>query len=486
MHHGRADAEVGQLFEYFRRIALGTPAPAFLPRAISEQLRFGEYFQRRRVQPQARHGGRHGDSEAQGTCEKTREIVENLRLNILAAKQVEQQFTASGGLGGEQDARRACLEVRHQFRRRLFGAGIDAHRGRRDAGKILEGPGRLRGPFEGVQLNLLPARVGRQEFRWRQIHLRGVQDRPVPVMAQLFVAFDDTVPQTVQPRNGVVHVHEHAVRRQIFEQVRRPIEEQGQEVFDAAGRDPGTHVAVNGLLRQVAREAQAVAAAELPDRIGIQRRLARRQEFDAVQFVQGALGVRIEAPDAVDIAIQHVDSERGVRTHGKDVDQRTPYRDLAVRDDLRDGGISGQGQLSAQRFQIEAFADLDFEGVGLDVAAGRQTLQQRVDGDQPDTLSGARELRQGGEAAGGDVGMRGEGVVGQRLQIGEHPDAHGAAGKESNFIAQGFRLACALRDDDERCFRARRGLGDGERCRRAVELAPFDDGRLGVGQIGCE
>src|ERR1700736_6343419 len=101
---------------------------------------------------------------------------------------------------------------------------------------------------------------------------------------------------------------------------------------------------------------------------------------------------------------------------------------------------------------------MDLEGGGLDEAPGGQALQQRVDGDQPDTLPGARQLRQGGEPAGGDIRMSGEGVVGQGLQIRENSHTEATAGKESNFIAQGFRLARTLRDDDERPFRLYRGL----------------------------
>ena len=235
------------------------------------------------------------------------------------------------------------------------------------------------------------------------------------------MAFDDAVPQLGHGGCRIVHVDEDAVGRQILEQMRGALEEQRQEEFDAAGRDAGAHVAVNRLLRQIAGEAQAVAAAELAHGIGIQRRLARRQQLDAVQLVQGALRVRIEAPDAVDIAVQHVDSIGRVRAHGKHIDQRAAHREFAVRDDLRDGGISGQRQLRAQCLQIERLADMDLERVGLDIAARRQPLQQRVDGHQPDALAGARQFRQGGEPGRGDVGMRGEAVVGQGLQIREDP-----------------------------------------------------------------
>jgi len=159
VHHRRTDAEVRQFFEYLRRIALGAAAPALLPGAIPEQLRLGEYFQGGRVQPQARHGPRYGNPKIQRAGEKIRKIVENLGLNAASAKQIEQQFPASGGLGGEQDARGARLEVRRQLRRRLLGTRVDAHRGRRGAGEILRDSASLRGPFEGVQLNLRPGRV---------------------------------------------------------------------------------------------------------------------------------------------------------------------------------------------------------------------------------------------------------------------------------------------------------------------------------------
>jgi hypothetical protein len=221
-------------------------------------------------------------------------------------------------------------------------------------------------------------------------------------------------------------------------------------------------------------------------RLGIQRGLARRQQLDAIQFVQRALSVRIEAPDAVHVAIQHIDPVGCVRAHRKDVDQRTADGELAMCDDLRDGRVAGQRQLGAQRFQIQGFADMDLERVGLDEASRRQSLQQSVDGDQPDALARARQFRQGGEPRGGDIGMRGEAVVGQGFQIGKDSDIQGRAGKEANLIAQGLRVARILRDDDERPLRGRRRFRNGERRGGAVELAPFDDGRVGLWQIRSE
>ncbi len=83
------------------------------------------------------------------------------------------------------------------------------------------------------------------------------------VVTQLFMPLNDAVPQILYRGRGIVHIHEDAVGRQILEQMRGALEEQRQEVFDAARRYPCAHVAVDGLLRQIAGESQAVAAAEL-------------------------------------------------------------------------------------------------------------------------------------------------------------------------------------------------------------------------------
>ena len=276
----------------------------------------------------------------------------------------------------------------------------------------MNGSFRFGRPFEGPQIDLEPRGVLRAKFRRRQIQFRRIENRPTPIVAQLLVPVDDAAPRRIGCRTSLVDIDQDTARRQVFEEMRSAVEEQGQEELDAPRRLAGAHVAINRLLRQIARETQPVAAAKLAYRVRIQRRLARGQQLDTIQLVQRALRVRIEAPDAVDVAIQHVDSIRSVRAHGKNVDQRTAHREFAVCDDLGDGGISGQRQPRAQCFQIECLADMDFERIGLDVAAGRQSLQQRVDGDQPDAPSGARQFGKRREPGRGDIGMRGEAVVG--------------------------------------------------------------------------
>ena len=243
----------------------------------------------------------------------------------------------------------------------MLRARIDPHRRRCGAREILGGARGFRRPLEGSQLNLLPERVPGCELRRRQIDLRGIQDRPVPVVAQLFVTVDDSVPQALHGGGRIIHVHQHAVRRQVFEKMRGTLEEQRQKIFDATGRHARADVAVDRLLGQIAGKTRAIAPAELAHRVGIERCFARRQQLYAIQLVHRPLRVRIEAADAVDVAIEHVDSIRHVRTHREHVDQGSAHRKFAMGDDLRDGGISSERQLGAQCVEIQPLAHVNLE-----------------------------------------------------------------------------------------------------------------------------
>ncbi len=208
--------------------------------------------------------------------------------------------------------------------------------------------------------------------------------------------------------------------------------------------------------------------------------------MNPVQLVERALGVRVEAADAVDLPIQHIDPKGRLRAHGKHVDQRAADREFAVRHDLRDRGIPGQGQLGAQCIQIEGFVDVNLERVGLDVAARGQSLQQRIDGNQPHAVPRSRQFRQGGQASRRDVRVRGKGVIGQGFQIRKYMHAQIGAAKESNFLAQRFGVACALRNHDDRARGLCSGFGNCQRRGGAVQLAPFDLAHVVSGQDGIE
>ena len=206
----------------------------------------------------------------------------------------------------------------------------------------------------------------------------------MPIVAQLLVSLDDAVPQLVGQGARLLHVDQQAGWRQVFEQMRGPLEEQRQEILEAAGRVAEAHVAVHGVLSEIAGEAQAIAAAEFAHGVAMQRRLACRQQMNALQLVARALRIRIEMPDAVDVAIEHVDAIRRFGAHREHVEQRAANRELAVGDHLGDRRVAGHRQLSAQRVEVQRLPDMHLERIRLDVAARRQALHQRVDRDQPD------------------------------------------------------------------------------------------------------
>jgi hypothetical protein len=77
-----------------------------------------------------------------------------------------------------------------------------------------------------------------------------------------------------------------------------------------------------------------------------------------------------------------------------------------------------------------------------------------------------------------------EAVVRQRFQVGKHPDGEVLGCEKADLLAQGFRIARTLRNDDEGASRCRGRLGNRERRRRAIQLSPLDRGYVGVRQSG--
>src|ERR1039457_7346925 len=114
--------------------------------------------------------------------------------------------------------------------------------------------------------------------------------------------------------------------------MRGPVEKQGQKQLEASRGLTCADIAIYGLFRQIAGEAQTIAAAEFAHRIRIQRCFTGRQQLYPVQFIARALGVGIEMTDGLDVTVQQVDTVRTVRTHGEYIEQRTTYRKFAMRD----------------------------------------------------------------------------------------------------------------------------------------------------------
>ena len=266
--------------------------------------------------------------------------------------------------------------------------------------------------------------------------------------------------------------------------MRRAVEEQRQKELDSSRRLTRAHAAVYGLFAEVAGEAQAIASPKLAHGVRIQGSFTRRQQLDPVQLLARALRVGIEMPDRIDVAVQQVDPVGVVGTHWKHIEQRAPHRELAMRHHLGDRCVAGQGQPRPERIQVQRLADMDLQGIGLHIAAGSEPLQQRVDGHQPHAAVRPRQFRERREPRRGDVGMRREAVVRQRLQIRKHPRGTSGSREERDLVAQLFGFAGIARDHDERTGRLGRGFRECECGSGTVQPAPFEERRCSARETG--
>ncbi len=210
---------------------------------------------------------------------------------------------------------------------------------------------------------------------------------------------------------------------QIVEQRGGGLEEQRQVVLDAGGRHAVGDVAVKALLRRIAFEQLAPAAAKARAAGIIERELARRQHADLVDRVNGALRVDVEGLDRIDHFIVEIQAIGQRAAHREQIDDAAAHADFAGRDHLRDVLVAGGGELDLELLEIELGARAQEEGAPRDVrrrAHPHQRGRRRHDGDVEIAALDAIERRQ---ALGDQIVVRRELVVGQRLPVRQQADA---------------------------------------------------------------
>ena len=111
----------------------------------------------------------------------------------------------------------------------------------------------------------------------------------------------------------------------------------------------------------------------------VERELARGQQPHLVHLVDGALGVHVEAADALDDVVVELDAVGQRAAHGKEVDQAAAHAVLAGRDDLRDVRVAGGHELAAQLLGREARALLEMERARGEVLDRREAVERGRD-----------------------------------------------------------------------------------------------------------
>ena len=336
MHHRRSDVEFDEVLDHEVGID-GAPLGAFHRcfAAVSEDLRLGD--ERMIPKPVAALDGRDGHRQrvAAGFL-KGGEAVDVVGANALAEQEVVQVDAPPGGLRGEQHPRARVGDEGAQARRRIGGAvvGGDVRQlpaAEADAVPMLL-PVRIQ-PCSPVFLQLR-VQVGRaQEQAARR------QDRPLWIVAQVFVARRHVVQVLLGRAGGIGFEHEHRALREIVEQRRRawrvgagrPVaEEERQVVLDALGDDAGAHVLVDAALADVGVEGAVPGVAEAGDSGGVHGDFPRRQDAHLRGFGVGALGIGVEQAQGIDFVVEQVDAHRIGGAHREDVQERSAHGELAA------------------------------------------------------------------------------------------------------------------------------------------------------------
>ena len=214
---------------------------------------------------QRRYRRRYRDPELQVRGDEARKILEYLRLHAATAQQIEQQFAAAGGFGGEQHARRDSRQCVPRVRptgcsargsmRIVAGAGLE---------KFCTGPAVSGGHSKERSCTCCHAANSRRNSAGGQVQLRRIENRAVAIVAQLFVPLDDALPQALHRRRwprscrpgrcaaAGTRIDATCDRRTAAGRTRYP-----------PGAMPGADVAVDRLLGQITGESAAGSGGEI-------------------------------------------------------------------------------------------------------------------------------------------------------------------------------------------------------------------------------
>jgi hypothetical protein len=254
---------------------------------------------------------------------------------------------------------------------------------------------------------------------------------------------------------------------QVVRDDRGAVEEERQEVLDAGGGHALRDVLVDRAARGIALELLAEVFPELRLPVLVERKLARRQEAHLVDLVDRALGVGVEAADALDQVVVELDPV-GQRAAGrKDIDEAAANAVLARRHDLRDVRVARGDELRPQLRRRQLLALLEVKRAPGEVLDGRETQQRGRHRDDGDVEHLPHQLVQRLEPLRHQVLVRRQLVVGQRLPVGQEVDLEPRV-EVRDFFQQALRFGAGCREDRERTPRAG-GARDQERVGGAVQ-----------------
>ena len=311
VHHGRAGGQGLQVAQDGGRVGgRALASPAFLAGPGAEQLRLRQHRDRRLGDRQAGEFG--GDREREAVLHGEEGLPAVAGRDALpgGAQHLGEHLAAAGRIGREQHPAGELLQEGLERRQGTLGASVEAEVARRRGREVRDAPGLGGLGLEVRDLDAREALDAAQHVGGLDEQLHRVQQRPLDVVAAVLVARADRFPVAGQRAGELGGVGDHRIGRQVVEQRRGLVVEQRQVELDARRRDAVADAAIERAARRVAVEARAPATAERAHRVAVERDFARRQQSNALQRVPGALGLRIEAPDRLDLVVEKVDPQR--------------------------------------------------------------------------------------------------------------------------------------------------------------------------------
>ena len=251
-------------------------------------------------------------------------------------------------------------------------------------------------------------------------------------------------------------------RGQIVQQAGAGVEKQRQIVFGAARRAP---LAEFGKYRAgvvIDLEARIPALLKGGNARLVEGKLARRQHVHPRQFLDGALGFRVEAAQAIDFIVEQVDAQRPGAAHGVEVQQRAAHGEFAVFVDGLHGAVAAFAQGGAQRRGIQHLSLGQIQAVGVDVVARGEALHQRRHRRQQQPLAQRGQARQRAQTFRDNVLMRRKIVVGQGFPVRQMQQLASVIQEKRQLAGQGLSLEGVRAQHGEKVVFAGQ-LGDAQR-----------------------
>ena len=316
----------------------------------------------------------------------------------------------------------------------------------------------------------------------RKEHFVHRQDGAVAVYLPVGVSCLQILPECFGGGFGVADAAADGGGGQVVEQGVEAFEEQGEVVFQAGGAEAVAHILIQRALPRVHIKTLVEAGSEAGDGGLVKGELPRRQQADMLQLPGGELGLRVEAPQGVDLVIQQVDTHGVGAAHGEDVHNGAAHGELPVLIHRLHRLIAGLHHLLPHLFDGEVLPPLKHKAVGGDITARRQTVHQTGDRRHQYPPLQRRQPIQRGDAVGGDVLMRRESIVRQGLPIRQRKHRHrpglsargGLSAEPRKFPPKHLSHLIAFRNQQQRPVTTRRGINQRQTHSRPIALRPTD------------